>query len=126
MSWRWVSETVVFAVHDRQLAHHGGLQGIRDRGLIASALARPQNLANYGEADAADLAAAYAYGIARNYGFADGNKRTAWVVARLFLSDNGHRLLFQRVEAVFTMEAVAGGTLEEPQLAQWFRQRLEP
>jgi len=123
-AWRWVSTQVVHAVHDRQLAEHGGLPGIRDAGAVESALARPQNLAAYGEPDAASLAAAYAYGLARNHGFSDGNKRTAWVVARLFLADNGCRLRFDPADAVRTVEAVAGGTLPEGDLAAWFRDRL--
>lgn len=125
-AWRWVNPELAYAIHDRQLAEHGGLDGLRDRGAVESALARTQNLAAYGEPDAADLAAAYAHGIARNHGFADGNKRTAWVVARLFLADNGHRLRFDPQDAVKTMEAVAAGTLQERDLAEWFRQRLSP
>ncbi len=123
-AWRWVSAQVVHAVHDRQLAQHGGLAGIRDVGAVESALARPQNLAAYGEPDACDLAAAYAYGLTRNHGFSDGNKRTAWVTARLFLADNDCRLRFDPADAVRTVEAVAGGTLAEDVLATWFRERL--
>jgi death-on-curing protein len=111
-------------MHDRQLAEHGGLDGIRDRNVIESALARPLNLAAYGSPDAADLAAAYAFGLARNHGFADGNKRTAWVVARLFLADNGGRLKFDPLDAVRTMEGVAGGSIDEAAMAAWFRERL--
>ncbi len=122
--WRWVGPDVVYAIHDRQLAEHGGLEGIRDLGAVESALARPRNLAVYGEPDVAELAAAYAYGLARNHGFADGNKRTAWVIARLFLADNGCRLQFDALDAVKTVEAVAAGTLEETAFAAWFRQRL--
>ena len=96
-AWRWVRADLTYAVHDRQLAEHGGLDGVRDKGAVESALARPQNLDVYAGADAAALAAAYAYGLARNHGFADGNKRTAWVVARLFLADNGYRLKFDPV-----------------------------
>ena len=123
-AWRWVSTQVVHAIHDRQLAEHGGLAGVRDEGAVESALARPQNLAAYGEPDVADLAADYAYGLARNHGFSDGNKRTAWVVARLFLADNGCRLRFDPADAVKTVEAAAGGTLPESDLASWFRDRL--
>jgi len=123
-AWRWVGADVVYAVHDRQLAEHGGLDGVVDRGAIESALARPRNLAAYAEADVAALAACYAYGLARNHGFADGNKRTAWVIARVFLADNGQRLRFEKLEAVRVMEAVAAGTLSEPDLAAWFRERL--
>lgn len=124
--WRWIVPAVVYAVHDRQLAEHGGPDGVRDRGAIESALARPQNLLAYGNPDAADLAAAYAYGLARNHGFVDGNKRTAWLAARLFLADNGHRLRFDTDDAVRTVEAVAAGTMSEADLAAWFRERLVP
>ena len=122
--WRWVRSDLTYAIHDRQLAEHGGLDGVRDKGAVESALARPQNLDIYASADAAALAAAYAYGLARNHGFTDGNKRTAWVVARLFLVDNGYRLKFDQADAVRTMEAVAAGALDEAALAEWFRQRI--
>jgi death-on-curing protein len=122
--WRWIGSNVVFAVHDRQLAEHGGLYGVRDRGALESALARAQNKAAYGEPDAADLAACYAFGLARNHGFSDGNKRTAWVVARLFLADNGYQLQFDPGDAIKTVEALAAGSLEEEQIAQWFREHL--
>ena len=122
-AWRWVAGHVAYAIHDRQLADYGGLDGTRDRSAVESALARPQNLAAYGDPDAASLAAAYAYGLLRNHGFADGNKRTAWVIARLFLADNGHQLRFDPAEAVRTIEAVAAGMLGEEQLAEWFRER---
>lgn len=124
--WRWVGPEVAYAIHDRQIAEHGGLDGVRDRGAVESALARPRNLAASGEPDAAFLAAARAYGLARDHGFADGNKRTAWVIARLFLADNGHRLRFDKLEAVSIMQAVAAGTLGEDDLADWFRQHLVP
>ncbi len=123
-TWRWVDSSVVNAIHDRQLAEHGGLDGVRDMGAVESALARPLNLVSYGKPDAADLAAAYAYGLARNHGYMDGNKRTAWVIARLFLVDNGYSLSYDQTDAVQTMEALAAGTLQESQLAEWFRQRL--
>ena len=122
-AWRWVESSVVFAIHDRQLAEHGGMDGVRDPGLVESALARPANLARYGNPDAADLAAAYAYGIANNHGFLDGNKRTAWVTARLFLADNGRRLEFDPADAIRTMEHVAAGRIGEAELAAWFRSR---
>lgn len=123
-AWRWLNSTLIYAIHDRQLAEHGGPDGIRDKGLVESALARPQNLAAYESPDAADLAAAYAYGLARNHGFVDGNKRTAWIAARVFLADQGLLLAFEKVDAVSTMEKVAAGTLTEPELASWFRDRL--
>jgi death-on-curing protein len=124
IDWRWIGADVVYAIHDRQLAQHGGGRGIRDSGLIESALARPQNQAVYSEPDACSVAAAYAYGIARNHGFVDGNKRTAWVIARLFLADNGCNLTFDQLEAVRIMEGVAAGTVEESALAEWFGARV--
>jgi death-on-curing protein len=122
--WRWVRQDVLYAVHDRQLAEHGGLSGVLDAGRLEAALARPQNLAAYESLDAAAVAAAYACGLARNHGFADGNKRTAWVIARLFLADNGYDLRFNPADAVILMESVAAGTLSESELAEWFRQRI--
>ena len=122
--WRWVGLNVVLAIHDRQLAEHGGADGIRDRNAIESALARPLNLAVYGNPDAADLAAAYAYGLASNHGFLDGNKRTAWVTARLFLADNGLRLEFDPLDAIRVMEEVAAGRMREDMLVGWFRRHL--
>ncbi|WP_199500291.1 type II toxin-antitoxin system death-on-curing family toxin [Methylovirgula sp. 4M-Z18] len=116
---------VVLAIHDRQIAEHGGADGVRDVGTIESALGRPRNLAGYGEPDAADLAAAYLFGLVRNHGFMDGNKRRAWVVARLFLLDNGYSLVFDPFEAVRMVEQAAGGTLAEADLASWFRGRLK-
>lgn len=125
-SWRWIRADLVYAVHEIQLARHGGLDGIRDKNAVESALARPEQLDAYGnpKPDAADLAAAYAYGFARNHGFSDGNKRTAWVIARVFLADNGLSLQFSEIDAIHTMESVASGSLEEKQLADWFRQRI--
>ena len=122
--WRWIGADVVYAVHDRQIAEHGGADGVRDRGAIESALARPRHLAAYGKADAAALAAAYAFGLIRNHGFVDGNKRTGWVIARVFLARHGQRLRFDQTEAVKIVEALAAGTLDETPLAEWFRQRL--
>ena len=122
---RWVDLNVVLAIHDRQLAEHGGPDGIRDLKAIESALARPLNLAAYGSPDVADLAAAYAYGLANNHGFIDGNKRTAWVTARLFLADNDQRLEFDPLDAIRTMEDVAGGRIREAELAGWFRRHLK-
>ncbi len=120
--WRWVSEDVVLAIHDEQLAEHGGMKGLRDESLLLSALARPQNLAAYGNPDAADLAASYAFGIARNHAFIDGNKRTALVVAAgVFLPLNGYRLTASDGETVRVMLSVADGSVPEEELASWFR-----
>ena len=123
-SWRWLSLELVYAVHDRQIAEHGGRDGVRDRGAIESAAVRPQNLAAYDDVDAAALAAAYAFGFARNHGFVDGNKRAAWVLARVFLADNGYTLTFEPADAIRTIEALAAGIAEEAELAKWFRDRI--
>ena len=125
-AWIWVAVDAAEAIHDRQLAEHGGPPGVRDRGAFESAMARPKNLAAYGDPDAADLAAAYAFGIARNHAFVDGNKRTAWVLARLFLALNGQRLHFAKDEAIRAMLSLAAGELTEGALASWFRERLAP
>lgn len=126
MSWRWLDPSALIALHDEQLEEHGGLPGIRDRNGFESAVARPRNQAAYGEPDHADLAAAYAYGLARNHAFSDGNKRIAWIAANLFLGINGYRLDFVPAEAVRVMESAAEGILRESDLAQWFRERIEP
>jgi death-on-curing protein len=121
---RWLDARDALAIHDRQIAEHGGINGVRDSNLLDSALARPVNQWNYGTDDAAALAAAYAYGIARNHPFADGNKRTAWVLARLFLALNGHVLTFDQQNATQTVLALAAGELSEEELTAWFRDRL--
>jgi len=121
----WVREDVVLAVHLRQLAEHGGGEGIRDEGLLQSALARPQNLLAYDDhTDLASLAAAYAYGIARNHAFVDGNKRTALIVARLFLLLNGMDLVATQEEKYSTFLALTAGELSEEVLANWVRAHL--
>ena len=120
----WLSLDLALAIHDRQLAEHGGPTGVRDQGMLESALARPLNQWTYGEDDLCALAAAYAYGIARNHPFADGNKRTAWVFARLFLRLNGQALSFAPREAIDIVLALAAGELSEDELADWFRQHL--
>lgn len=122
--WRFVGESVVFAIHAQEIARHGGRDGLRDPGALQAALARPRHLATYGTPDIADLAAAYAFAIAKAHAFADGNKRTAWVVARLFLADNGHRMSFERAEAVEAMVDLAAGAMSEPNFAAWLRSRL--
>lgn len=123
--WRWVALNTILAIHDRQISEHGGLGGVRDLSLVESALARPQNLASYGAPDAADLVAAYLFGLVRNHGFADGNKRTAWVAARLFLADNGLKLAFGPHDAIATVEKAVAGKLSEEELSDWFRLRME-
>lgn len=122
MSWIWIVDAVVLAIHEAQLAEHGGISGIRDEGLLASALARPLNLEAYGEnPDAAALAAACAFGIARNHPFPDGNKRTAFVVMELFLELNGWVLEAKDADCISTMLALASGDLGEEGLAAWLR-----
>ncbi|HEY0313542.1 MAG TPA: type II toxin-antitoxin system death-on-curing family toxin [Allosphingosinicella sp.] len=122
--WIWVSVEVSAAAHAEQLAEHGGGEGVRDHGLLESAMARPQNLAGCGEPDAADLAAAYAYGIARNHPFVDGNKRTAAVVSETFLVLNGYALGVTDAELVVAFLALAAGELSEEETADWFRSRI--
>jgi len=119
--WIWIDSAVLLAVHDEQLAEHGGAAGTRDMGLFESAIARPQQLAHYGEPDATELAAAYAFGIARNRPFVDGNKRTAFVAAELFLALNGLELIAEDVDCVVTMLAVAAGQMDEATFARWLR-----
>jgi death-on-curing protein len=120
-TWRWIEDSVVWAVHEAQLAEHGGLVGVRDTGLLASALARPRNLAVYEAPDVFALAAAYAFGLARNYPFIDGNKRTAFVCAELFLLLNGRELTVSDAECVTQMLLLAAGDLSEPGFAAWLR-----
>jgi death-on-curing protein len=122
--WRWVSRAVIEAVHERQLAEHGGGIGVRDVNTLESALARPVNLSLYGEPDAASLAASLAFGLARNHPFVDGNKRSAWVGARLFLRLNGATLHFDNVEATTMVLKLAAGELTEDEVAAWFRERI--
>jgi death on curing protein len=126
IAWRWLEEDVVFAIHDEQIAEHGGLAGVRESALLLSALARPQHLANYEKPDLARLAASYAVGIARNHPFLDGNKRTAFVVAGVFLLLNGYELVAGNSEKVRVMLSVADGTISEPKLAAWLRANIQP
>jgi len=125
----WVREDVILAVHDRLLAVHGGAAGIRDRGLLDSAMARPRNLAAYGAPDAFQLAAAYASGIMDNHPFVDGNKRAGFMAAFIFLSRNGWDLSASEVEATRTMLSLAAGEISEEQFAVWLGEncrRIEP
>ena len=124
--WIWIDAAVIYAVHNQQLAEHGGSVGVRDAGLLESALARPNNLVAYGEPDVHDLAAAYGYGIARNHPFIDGNKRTAFVAVELFLSLNGFTLTATDVDCVITMLALAAGELREEAFARWLRATTTP
>lgn len=122
----WVPPTAVTLIHDRQIARHGGAAGLRDRGLLDSALARPRNLAVYDTPDLAALGAAYAFGIAKAHAFVDGNKRTAFVTAATFLRLNGLHLRPPPVDGVRLMEQLAAGDVTEPAFAQWLRQITRP
>jgi death on curing protein len=122
----WLLEETLTAIHHRQIAEHGGSEGLRDEGLLLSALARPQNLLAYGEPapDLATLAAAYAYGIARNHPFVDGHKRTALVAARTFLILNGVDLEATQDDKVLIFLSLAEGAISEEELANWIRKRI--
>jgi death-on-curing protein len=122
--WIWVALDVAIAAHAEQIAEHGGGEGIREAGLLDSAMAHPQNLALYGDPDVSELAASYAFGIARNHPFVDGNKRTAAVVSETFLVLNGHVLTATDAELVITFVALAAGELSEDELTAWFRDHL--
>lgn len=124
-SWIWIDPAVLRAVHQEQLAEHGGAPGTRDEGLFESALARPRNLAHYGTPDVYELAACYGVGLAKNHPFVDGNKRTAFVAVELFLNLNGVELDATDADCVLTMLAVAAGQMDEAALAQWLRSHAE-
>lgn len=123
---KWLLEETVYAIHKRQIAEHGGSDGVRDNGLLLSALARPQNLFAYSveTPDISALAASLAYGIAKNHPFVDGNKRTALVVSRTFLLLNGFNIEASQEEKYLTFLKLAEGNLTEEELADWFREKL--
>ena len=125
-NWVWLDLALIHAVHEEQLAEHGGGTGLRDANLLGSALGRPEQLACDGTPDVADLAAAYGYGISRNHPFVDGNKRTAFVATELFLALNGFDLSANDVECVMTMLDVATGDIEEAAFAHWIRSHIQP
>ncbi|NRF69067.1 type II toxin-antitoxin system death-on-curing family toxin [Aquincola sp. S2] len=122
--WVWIDPAVILAVHEEQLAEHGGAAGIRDHGMLESALGRPRNLAHYGEPDAAALAAAYGFGLARNHPFVDGNKRSAFVAVELFLRLNGFQLDASDADCVLVMLGLAAGDTDELTFAAWLRERI--
>ena len=123
-TWVWIDPAVVLAVHEVQLAEHGGAAGARDVGLLASALARPRKLAHCAEPDGCALAAAYAFGLARNRPSIDGNKRSAFVASALFLQLNGWRLTASDADCVLVMLNLAAGDLDEAPFADWLRSRV--
>jgi death on curing protein len=118
---RWLDVELVLAIHDMQIAEHGGGAGVRDHGLLESALARPLNMAAYGDPDLCALAAGYAFGIACNHPFIDGNKRTALVACELFLDLNGVDLQADDATCVDAFIALAAGELSEEALTDWLR-----
>ncbi len=122
MSWRWVDKRLLLLLHDESLAEHGGASGLRDEGLLDSALARPLNLVAYGSPDFADLAAAYAHGLAKNHPFVDGNKRAAFLSAGLFLALNGYRLVASQADATLAVFGLAAGDVSEEEFARWIRE----
>ena len=125
MSWKFPTRQVVEALHAEQLRRHGGAHGLRDENALESALHRAENKAAYGEPDVFELAAAYAFGLARNHAFVDGNKRTAIVTAMLFLALNGYRMCADNGRLyVFTM-TLAAGEIEEDGAAAFFRDNSE-
>jgi len=123
--WQWVNRRVLMLLHDESLAEHGGSSGLRDEGLLESALARPLNLALYESPDAARLAASYGVGLARNHAFVDGNKPVAFLAVGLFLARNGYRLKATQVDATLTMLGVAAGEIDELEFAAWLRDHIQ-
>ena len=125
MDWKWINQQALVTVHDMSLAEHGGAAGVRDQGLLESALARPENLAAYGQPDYAELAASYGVGLAKNHAFVDGNKRAAFLAVGLFLRKNGYRLTATQTDATLTVLAVAAGEINEIAFATWIRLHSE-
>ena len=126
MTWRWIERRALELLHDESLAEHGGAPSLRDEGLLESALARPLNLAAYGNPDLLELAAAYGVGLAKNHPFIDGNKRAAFLAVGLFMALNGRRLVASQAEATLTMLAVAAGQTDESAFARWLREHSAP
>ena len=122
---RWIDSAVIRAVHEELIAEHGGSSGIRDEGLLESALGRPRNRFAHGTPTPFERAAAYAFGIARNHPFVDGNKRTALMAAYVFLGLNGIELDAPEAEAVITFLALAAGEIDEDALARWFERHSQ-
>ena len=121
---KWLTRAMLDAMHDSQLRDHGGSPGVRDDGVLDSALNRPRNKFAYGETDLSMLAAAYAFGIVRNHGFVDGNKRSAFTAAALFLGINGHDLDAPEPEVVDVITRLASGKLTESAFADWVRAHI--
>ena len=126
MNWRWIDRRALCLLHDESVAEHGGAPGLRDEGLLESALARPLNMVAYGAPDVLELAAAYGVGLAKNHAFVDGNERVAFLAVGLFLALNGYRLRASQADATLTMFAVAAGSLDEAAISIWLRQHAVP
>ena len=124
MKWRWIDKRALLLLHGESLAEHGGAAGMRDEGLLESALARAKNLAAYGEPDVAALAAAYGSGISRHHPFVDGNKRAAFLSVGLFLALNAYRLAATQAEATVAVLSLAAGELDKAEFAGWLREHL--
>ncbi len=122
----WVDRTSVLLLHAESLAIHGGAGGVREIGLLESALARPQNLHAYGEDDVVALAAAYAFGIVRNHPFIDGNKRIGFITAAVFLETNGYQLTASEADVVVRTLALAASEIDEAEFAAWLRENVQP
>jgi death-on-curing protein len=123
---KWISKKALLLLHEESLAEFGGPRGLRDEGLLESALARPRNIQAYNQtATISELAASYGYGIAKNHAFLDGNKRAAFLSIGLFLAINGYRLTASQVDAIDTMLAVAAGTVNEQALAIWIAKNVK-
>ncbi|MEO6834884.1 MAG: type II toxin-antitoxin system death-on-curing family toxin [Candidatus Tumulicola sp.] len=120
-NFNWIDQATVLAIHDAQIAEHGGNPGVRDLGLLESALARPQNAAGYSEMDIPDLAALYALGVIQNHPFVDGNKRVGIVLLDLFLEDNGYELVTDDATLVKVALAVAAGEMSDEEFKAWVR-----
>lgn len=125
-NWIWLRREALTAIHAEQLAEHGGGAGVRDQGLLESALARPENLAACGEPDVFDLAAAYAFGIMQNHPFIDGAKRAGFMAAATFLALNGADLAAAELDAVMKVLALASSDLSEEGFAEWLRANSGP
>lgn len=121
MSWRWIDKGALILLHDESLAEHGGRAGLRDEGLLDSALNKPLNFLAYDEPDFADLAASYASGLAKNHPFVDGNKRAAFLAVGMFLYLNGYRLQAEQADATLTVLGLAAGDISEAEFATWLR-----
>ena len=123
--WCWVDGQALRLLHDESLALHGGVSGVRDEGLLESAVSRPLNLVAYGDPDVAEIATAYAFGLARNHPFVDGNRRAAFLATGLLLALNGYRLVADQADATVAMLALAAGELDEASFAAWLRTHLK-